>query len=286
MPARLAALSIATWKRGWSTILLDRRPSLAMTWAGMSRHQMTVSVAIRQAAPPPTTRSACDRGRELAEAGVAVLEREAEPLGRAPRHRQQVRVVGLGEVDDPPVVAEVHRLELRVAVDAEAADHEPLEVAGEEVGQPERRRLLVGQSGEGRAAGEELVAVGARQPLDALLGEHRVEQAARAAVGVGDEDPLVAVAPALRGSAPGRAPGCLPGRLWSSGGRQATSTFGSGRGQRDELARERAAADDEGASRVPVLAWSAWRTNGRPAPSDPRPNRWLPPSFGPSARTM
>ena len=37
-----------------------------------------------------------------------------------------------------------------MAVDPEAADHEPLEVAGEEVRQPERRRLLVGQRGRSR----------------------------------------------------------------------------------------------------------------------------------------
>ena len=84
-----------------------------------------------------------------------------------------------------------------MAIDPEAADHEPLEVAGEEVGQPERRRLLVGHRGERRAAGEELVAVGARQALDALLREDRVEQAAGAAVGIGDEDPLVAVGAGL-----------------------------------------------------------------------------------------
>src|SRR6185295_18159981 len=42
-PAFTAARSMATWKRGWRTILLARRPSLATTWAGMSHHQMTVN---------------------------------------------------------------------------------------------------------------------------------------------------------------------------------------------------------------------------------------------------
>ena len=51
LPARLAALSIATWKRGWRTTLLDRRASLATTWAGMSRHQMIDSIGGIQAAP-------------------------------------------------------------------------------------------------------------------------------------------------------------------------------------------------------------------------------------------
>ena len=87
----------------------------------------------------------------------------------------------------------------------EAADHEPLEVPGEEVGQPERAGLRVGQRGERGAAGVELVAVGAGQALDALLGEDAVEQAAGAAVGVGDEDPLVAVGAGVADPAPDRA---------------------------------------------------------------------------------
>ena len=82
-----------------------------------------------------------------------------------------------------------------MAVEAEAADDEPVEVAGEEVGQVERPELLVaGARSKAARAGVELVAVGAGQALDALLGDDRVEQAARAAVGVGDEDPVVASA--------------------------------------------------------------------------------------------
>ena len=42
-PARIAAASIASWKRGASWRAARARPSLAVTCAGMSRHQMTVS---------------------------------------------------------------------------------------------------------------------------------------------------------------------------------------------------------------------------------------------------
>ena len=53
--------------------------------------------------------------------------------------------------------------------------------------------LVVGHLGERGTAREELVAVGAGQPLDALVSQDRVDEAAGTAVGVGDEDLLVAV---------------------------------------------------------------------------------------------
>ena len=56
-----------------------------------------------------------------------------------------------------------------MAVEPEARDDQRVEVAGQEVGQVERGRLLVGQPRERLAAGVELVAVGAGQALDALL---------------------------------------------------------------------------------------------------------------------
>ena len=114
--------------------------------------------------------------------------------------------------------------------------------------------------------GEELVAVGAGQALDALLGEERVEQAAGAAVGVGDEDPLVAVGAGLADPVADLA-GIRSGRLWRSGERQATSTPGRPPVTRHELAGERPAADHERAA-LPGdrrRAWSASRTNGRSA---------------------
>ena len=179
---------------------------------------------------------------------MAVLEREAEALSRAAGHREQVRVLGLGEVDEPAVVAEVHRLELRMAVDPEPADHQPLEVPGEEVGQPEGGGLVLGQAGEVGPAGEELVAMGAGQPLHAFLGEDRVQQAAGAAVGIGDEDPLVAVAPSLADPRPN--PRRDPAGPIVELGRQAGDVDVRQRlGELDELARERPATDDQRATR-------------------------------------
>ena len=97
-PARAAAWSIATWKRACEHDLAARpAPWPAMTWAGMSRHQMTVSVSASQAVLRSSSVSAGsvvigrvgrlrregrDRRLELAEPGRPVLEREAEPVGR------------------------------------------------------------------------------------------------------------------------------------------------------------------------------------------------------------
>ena len=105
-----------------------------------------------------------------------------------------------------------------MAVEPERADDEPVEVAGQEVGQVERPGLLGGELLEGLAAGVELVAVGAGQALDALLGDDRIEQAARAAVGIGDEDAVIAGC-AAGGCGRARRPGCRPAgcAAWPAG---------------------------------------------------------------------
>ena len=231
LPALLAALSIATWNRGWRTALLDRRPSRAMTWAGMSRHQITVMRRHQRSPPARVTSSRRRRARaagrestwiEAAQARRVVPVRGgARTRGRGGRRRaraiaEQLRVVGLGEVDEAPVV--------RRSTSARAPGGGRCRGRGSRAARscgrgsrsartsPAPRR----PSGEGGAAGEELVAVGARQALDALLREDRVEQPAGAAVGIGDEDPLVAVARGPRGSAPGPASGIRSGRLCRS----------------------------------------------------------------------
>src|SRR6476469_7069614 len=90
-----------------------------------------------------TRRDRPDRGGELAEAGPAHLEREPEPACGASGRRDQRRVLGLREVDEPAVIAEIRRKELRVPIQAEALDHQALEITGQEVGEEERGRLLV-----------------------------------------------------------------------------------------------------------------------------------------------
>ena len=58
---------------------------------------------------------------EVAVAGRAALEGEPEAVGAASARGGEVRVVGLGEVDEPAVVPEVERQQLRMAVEPEAA---------------------------------------------------------------------------------------------------------------------------------------------------------------------
>jgi hypothetical protein len=179
---------------------------------------------------------------------VPVLEREPKSFGGPLGHREQVRIDRLREVHDPPVVAEVHRLQLGVPVDAEAADHETLEVASQEVGEPERGRLFLGEPGKRRPAGEELVAVGARQALHAELGEHRIEEATGSAVRVGDEHLCVAVPARLVDAVAdaGRDPFRPVVELrWQARDVDAGQRVGEG----DELTRQGAATNDEDAVR-------------------------------------
>src|SRR5689334_4427455 len=177
---------MATWKRGWSTIFDWRRPSLAVTCAGMSRHQMTVMVATGSCPPllddvedrrrRPAGRDGGDRRAELAVAGLAPLVAEAQPASCSPRDSVQCGVDALREVYEPLVVAEVLLEELWMPVDAKALHDHPVEVPGEEVGQEERPRLVLDDLRELRRGGIELVAMGAGETLDALLGDHGIEQ--------------------------------------------------------------------------------------------------------------
>src|SRR6478736_29683 len=185
IPARLAALSMATWKRGWRTTLLERRASLATTWAGMSRHQMIESMGAMSGG---SCYGVLDGRGEIAETGETALEREAQTSRGRLGPRREVRVVRLGEVDEPAVVPEVVGQQLRVAVEAEPGPDDRVELACQEVGQVERPDFLLLEGPVGCRTGIELVAVGALDPVDALAFEIGVEGSRRPAIGVGDED--------------------------------------------------------------------------------------------------
>src|SRR6188472_668071 len=101
---------MAVWNRAWSTILCETRRSLAMTWAGMSRHQITVSM-------PDTSGSPCEpehRCAEVPEPGHSLLEGQPQAVGGRPGGSGESRVVGLREVDETPVIAEVVGQQLRM----------------------------------------------------------------------------------------------------------------------------------------------------------------------------
>src|SRR6516162_9418760 len=122
-----------------------------------------------------------------------MLEREAEGVGYPPRLLDGAGTLRLRQVHEPAVMAEVLLHELRMAVESQRADHQPLEVPEQKVSQVERAGLGLGELCEHARGGEELVAVSARQPLDAFLLQQRIELSAGAAVTVGDEDLRVAL---------------------------------------------------------------------------------------------
>src|SRR3546814_20212469 len=101
---------------------------------------------------------------------------EAEARGGGGGAGVERGILGLRQVDQLLVVAEVERQQVGMAVKAEPLDDQPLEVAHQVVGQVEGADLRLGQRVEGLGAGEEAVAVRAVDALDAFLGQHLVEQ--------------------------------------------------------------------------------------------------------------
>ena len=85
--------------------------------------------------------------------------------------------------------------------DAECVHHEPIEVPGEEVREVEGGRIVAVHAPEAVGAGEELVAVRTRQPLDAELGTHVVDRSGGATVGVADEHEVEPVVVAFESTA-------------------------------------------------------------------------------------
>ena len=76
-------------------------------------------------------------------------------------------------------------------VEPETPNHQPLEMPQQEIREIERAGLGLGERREHRPRGEELIAMRARNALDALFTQHRIEQSAGAAIAVGDENRTV-----------------------------------------------------------------------------------------------
>ena len=134
-------------------------------------------------------------------------------------------------------------------VEAEPAPDQAVKMAGEIVGQVEGRRIGVVQGREVVDAGKEGVAMIARDPLDALGGEHPVEFAAGPAIAIGDQDAAIAVAGARTQDAAADGVGDLFGTVVQFG-RNADDIdiLEPGEPQRcHRLAHDRAAADHQGA---------------------------------------
>ena len=158
----------------------------------MSRQRMMV--ISRRGAGAHAAAHSCrpnHRRRELAVANRPVLELETKLVRGRPGLRDQLRIVDLGQIDDAPIVAEVLVAELGPTIETKALPHQSIEMLGEEVGEVERSRLGFVQDGRTDRAGEELIAMSTGQSIDPSTGEHGVEGAAGAAVGVADEHLLV-----------------------------------------------------------------------------------------------
>ena len=150
-----------------------------------------------------------------------------------------------------------------MAVEAQALDHEALEVADEKIGQIEAAGLGLGLGQERVDAAIERVAMGPFDPLDAFLGQHAVELAAAAAVAIEHEDALVAASIGVDLGAHRRRDSL---RAVVQLGRQAGQIEmrpAVDRGQRADLARERAAGDQQGARRHGKGSAQAFAAAGR-----------------------
>lgn len=126
--------------------------------------------------------------REWSEADVVVFEGEAETFGGGTARLDYGGVIALTEEQDAGVVAEVQVPQLRVAVDAESADDECIEMPSEEVGEIERSELVLLPVREHVGPGKELVAVRAGKANGAGAFEGCVEESPGAAVGVADKN--------------------------------------------------------------------------------------------------
>ena len=158
-------------------------------------------------------------------------------------------VVGLREIDQSAIVAEIIVAQLRKTIEAEALDDQPLEMAGEEIGEEERAGLRLHHRVEIRLSGIEGVAMRAGDARHAFLRQHAVELAARAAIAVEAED--FVVAGAVRADLAAHRLGDAFRPVVQLGG-QAGHVEGAERAvaQREDFARQRAAGDHQHAARA------------------------------------
>src|SRR4029078_288980 len=96
----------------------------------MSRQKMIVSSGMRSHVDELD-----ERRLQLAVAGAPLLVLEPEEYRRCTGAPPQIVVVGLGQVDEPLVVAEPQRDQLWVCVELERPHDQRLEMAREEIGQ-------------------------------------------------------------------------------------------------------------------------------------------------------
>ncbi len=112
---------------------------------------------------------------QIAIAGEAALIGQAQQLRRVLGHAVEFGIVGLGEIDDLFVVAEIVGDQFRVPVEAERFQEKRLELAAEEIGHVEGHHVAFADRLEGGAPLVEGKAVRPRDALDAVPVQNRVE---------------------------------------------------------------------------------------------------------------
>jgi hypothetical protein len=186
-----------------------------------------------------------DEGFELAQAGRHPLEGETEAAGCGFGLGGERRIVALRQIDQAGVVAEIVWQEFRVAIEAEALEHQGVELPSEKIGEIEGAGGGLGQGGKALLPGEARVAVRPGEAFDRFFLEHRIERAARAAIGIGHIDAVM------------RGPGFLDGVANGAGDqswpvvqrRRQAAEIQMGQAIRlddgNDLARQRATSDDQ-----------------------------------------
>ena len=114
----------------------------------------------------------------------------------------EFRRVRLSQVYDAAVVFEVDGPKFRVTIQPQAADHDRIELPDHEVRQEEGSEFRFVDFLKTFGAREELVTVGSRKSLDAVLVEHSVQAATGSAIRIRNEDLVVAVLDLLQFRSP------------------------------------------------------------------------------------
>ena len=169
------------------------------------------SAGLSGAERPGAGRPVGEEPSVAAAARVAHFKCEAQGPGGLARPGLEVAVAALGQVQQLAVPAEIAVAQLRVTVEPQPLDHQPLEVTGQEIGDEESARLGGHHLGQFLGPGKGLVTVIAEDAFHPLFAQHLVQQAAGAAITVEHQDLPVA--------APTRRPDLQPHRLGDGLGR-------------------------------------------------------------------
>ena len=143
-------------------------------------------------------RSVCQRRHQIAITGAPLLIAKAQHTRGVFGHLVESGIVGLCQIDDLFVMAEIVVGEFRVPVEPERPHKKCVELPAQKVGHVERGEIIIGDFLEGGVALVEGKTMRAGYPLHTVLFANLVEHAASAAIGVADKDVAIAFILGLR----------------------------------------------------------------------------------------